>query len=192
MPLIFGIGIKVCWYAVAIYWLWVYRRNKAPEQTEPLFKRLVVYWLPFVVALLLLGPGEWFGHSLLRQQFVPHTTLVYSVGFGLCFCGAALAIWSRYLLGRNWSATVQLKQEHELITSGPYRLIRHPLYTGLLVLFIGNAIMVGDWRGLLAVAIMFVSFWFKLRLEERWLLQHFGNTYSAYQRRTKMLVPVLL
>lgn len=192
MPPVFGIGLKVCWFAIAAYWLWAYRHNKVPEQTEPLAKRLAAYWLPFVVALLLLGPGEWFGHSLLRQQFVPHTTLVYSIGLGLCVSGAALAIWSRYLLGRNWSATVQLKHKHELIISGPYSLVRHPLYTGLLVLFVGNAIMVGDWRGLPAIAIIFTSLWFKLRLEERWLVKRFGNAYSVYQQRTKMLLPALL
>lgn len=191
MPLIFGIGLKACWLAVAIYFFLAYRHNKAPQQTEPLIKRLVAYWLPFSIALLL-GPGDWFVDNLLWQQFVPHTVFVYSVGLGLCIGGTTLAIWSRHMLGRNWSATVQLKQEHELISSGPYRFVRHPLYTGLLVLFIGSAIMIGDLRGLLAVAIMFASLWFKLRLEERWLLQHFGDKYSAYQRHTKMLLPALL
>jgi len=154
--------------------------------------RLGAYWLPLLVAALLLGPGEWFGHSLLREQFVPHTTLVYSLGLALAAFGAALAILSRRLLGRNWSATVQLKQEHELITAGPYRLVRHPIYTGLLLLFLGNAVMVGDWRGLLAVAIVLVSFWRKLRIEEIWLAEHFGEPYRLYQARTKALIPEVL
>ncbi|HUA78797.1 MAG TPA: isoprenylcysteine carboxylmethyltransferase family protein [Dyella sp.] len=145
-----------------------------------------------MVALLLLGPGEWFGHSALREQFVPHTTLVYALGLALVVLGAALAIVSRMMLGRNWSASVQLKQEHELITVGPYRFIRHPIYTGLLILFLGDAVMVGDWRGLLAVAIVFVSFWRKLRLEEAWLAAHFGEPYQHYQARTKALIPALL
>jgi protein-S-isoprenylcysteine O-methyltransferase Ste14 len=96
------------------------------------------------------------------------------------------------LLGRNWSAAVQLKQGHELITSGPYRLVRHPIYTGLLLLFLGNAVMVGDWRGLLAVAIVFVSFWRKFRLEETWLAGHFGESYRLYQARAKALIPAIL
>ena len=152
----------------------------------------MVYWLPLLIVALLLGPGDWFGHSLLREQFVPHTTLVYSLGLALAVSGAALAILSRMLLGRNWSATVQLKQEHELITTGPYRLVRHPIYTGLLLLFLGNAVMVGDWRGLLAVAIVLVSFWRKLRLEETWLTEHFGESYRLYQARTKALIPEVL
>lgn len=192
MPPFFEHALRITWLVVLGYWLWAARAAKPIEQQESLAKRLLVYWLPLLIAVLLLGPGDWFGHSLLREQFVPHTTLVYSIGLGLAVCGALLAISSRVMLGRNWSATVQLKQDHELITSGPYRLVRHPIYTGLLALFLGNAVMVGDWRGLLAVAIVFVSFWRKLRLEEAWLTRHFGEPYRLYQERTKALIPVVL
>jgi protein-S-isoprenylcysteine O-methyltransferase Ste14 len=192
MPPFFEHALRITWVAVLGYWLWAARSAKPVQQKEPFAKRLLVYWLPLLIAGLLLGPGDWFGHSLLREQFVPHTTLVYSSGFALAVFGAALAILSRMLLGRNWSATVQLKQEHELITIGPYRLVRHPIYTGLLLLFLGNAVMVGDWRGLLAVAIVLVSFWRKLRLEEVWLAEHFGEPYRLYQARTKALIPAVL
>jgi protein-S-isoprenylcysteine O-methyltransferase Ste14 len=153
---------------------------------------LLAYWLPLAVAVLLLGPGHWFGHSLLREQFVPHGTAVYAAGLALAISGAALAIGSRMMLGRNWSATVQLKQDHELVTRGPYRFVRHPIYTGLLLLFLGNAVMVGDWRGLLAVAIVFASFWRKLRIEEAWLAECFGEAYAHYRARTRALVPAVL
>ena len=189
MPPFFEQALRITWLLVLGYWLWAARSAKPLEQQEPLVKRLVAYWLPLLIAALLLGPGEWFGRSLLREQFVSHTTLVYSVGLSLAILGGVLTIVSRALLGRNWSATVQLKQDHELVVSGPYRFIRHPIYTGFLGLFLGNAVMVGDWRGLLAVAIVFVSFWRKLRLEEAWLALHFGDQYRAYQARTKALIP---
>lgn len=192
MPPPFSVGLKLCWFAVIGYWLWSARNVKRPQRTESRAKRFLAYWLPLAVAVLLLGPGEWFGHSLLREKFVPHTTLVYSIGLLLCIAGAALAIASRHLLGRNWSGTVQLKQDHELIEAGPYRYVRHPIYSGLLLMFLGNAVMVGDWRGLLAVAIVAVSFWFKLRQEERWLVAHFGPVYEDYCKRTHALVPGLL
>ena len=192
MPPFFEHALRITWWSLVLYWLWSARSAKQVTQQEPLWIRVCVYWLPLLAAVLLLGPGPWFGHSLLREQFVPHSTLVYSVGLGLAVCGAALAIYSRFLLGRNWSATVQLKQDHELITRGPYRMVRHPIYTGLLLLFLGNAVMVGDWRGLLAVAIVFVSFWRKLRLEESWLVGHFGQAYRDYQTHTKALVPGLM
>jgi protein-S-isoprenylcysteine O-methyltransferase Ste14 len=192
MPPFFEHALRLTWLVVLGYWLWAARSAKPTEHQESFAKRLAAYWIPLIVAMLLLGPGEWFSHSLLREQFVPHTTLVYSIGLGLMILGALVAISSRARLGRNWSATVQLKQDHELITSGIYRLVRHPIYTGLLALFLGDAIMVGDWRGLLAVAIVLVSFWRKLRLEETWLAQHFGEPYRLYQARTKALIPMVL
>jgi protein-S-isoprenylcysteine O-methyltransferase Ste14 len=192
MPPFFEHALRITWIAVLGYWLWAAHSAKTVQQQEPFAKRLWVYWLPLLIAGLLLGPGEWFGHSLLREQFVPHTMLVYALGLALAMVGAALAILSRMMLGRNWSATVQLKQEHELITTGPYRLVRHPIYTGLLLLFLGNAVMVGDWRGLLAVAIVLASFWRKLRLEETWLTEHFGESYRLYRANTKALIPAVL
>lgn len=185
-------ALRITWLVVIGYWLWSARSAKGVVAQESFAVRLVAYWLPLLVAVLLPGPGPWFGHSLLREQFVPHTVLVYSLGLGLAVAGAALSIYSRALLGRNWSATVQLKHDHELIQQGPYRFIRHPIYTGFLLLFLGNAIMVGDWRGLLAVAIVFASFWRKLRLEETWLGQHFGPAYQIYRQHTKALIPAVL
>lgn len=182
----------MCWLTVLVYWLWTARHVKPVQRTEARWLRLLVYWLPLVAVGLLLGPGDWFGHSLLRENFVPHTTLVYSIGLAMCIAGAALAIWSRHLLGRNWSSVVQLKQGHELVRAGPYRLVRHPIYSGLLLMVIGNVLMVGDWRGILALAILFASVWRKLRLEERWLTEQFGDAYRAYRTRTKALVPALL
>ena len=85
---------------------------------------------------------------------------------GFWYLAAALAIWSRWILGSNWSSVVVVKQDHVLVETGPYGRVRHPIYSGLLLLFLGNAMLVGDWRGLVAVAIVFASFWRKLRLEE--------------------------
>jgi protein-S-isoprenylcysteine O-methyltransferase Ste14 len=192
MPPFYEHALRGTWFVVLGYWLVAARTAKPAGQQESLGKRLVAYWLPLVGAMLLLGPGEWFAGSPLREQFVPHTPPVLAFGLGLAIAGAALAIGSRAMLGRNWSATVELKQDHELVTRGPYRLVRHPIYSGLLLLFLGNAIMVGDWRGLLAVAIVFVSFWRKFRLEERWLVEHFGDAYRLYQARTKALIPAVL
>ena len=191
MPPFFEHALRICWLTVIGYWLWSARRVKAPKLRESLAKRFLVHWLPLIVAVYLLGPGEWFGHSLLREQFVPHTTLVYSLGLALCVIGVALAIWSRAILGANWSAQVQIKQGHELIQRGPYALIRHPIYTGLILLFAGNAVMVGDWRGVLAVAIVVVSFWRKYLLEEKLMTQEFGQAYAEYRKRSYPLFPPL-
>lgn len=189
---VYGTGVKLTWLAVLGYWVWSARDTRAAVRIEPAWVRVAAYWLPLSAAVLLLGPDEWFAHSRLREQVVPESTPVLALGLALCVLGAAVAIWSRHTLGRNWSAAPQLKRDHELVRAGPYRHVRHPIYTGLLLLFVGDALIMGDWRGFLAAAIVFSSLWRKLRVEERWLLERFGDAYAAYMRETKALVPGVL
>ncbi len=184
--------LRVSWTILLLYWIVSSFKVKQNIQSESPFKRFLFYWLPLIIGILLLGPGEWYGHSLLREQFVPHSNLIGIIGDSLCVTGLFLACWSRYLLGKNWSVSVQLKKEHELIKKGPYSYIRHPIYTGLLFLYSGNALIVGDWRGILAVILVFISLWRKLRLEEKWLHQHFGDVYIDYKNQTKALFPWVL
>lgn len=182
-------GMNLAWWSLLLYWLWHARGNKAVTRSEGWLTQALLYWAPLVIAFLLLGPGDWFGRTWLREGVVPHTLPVFVVAFLLVVAGVGLACWSRYLLGRNWSSVVQIKQEHELIESGPYRYIRHPIYTGLLLAFVGTALRVGDVRGMLAVLIVFLSFWRKFRLEERLLEGTFGEAYRRYRDRTAALIP---
>ncbi len=177
---------------MALFWLWSARSVKRASRTEPILLQLVAYWLPLLVAFLLLGPSAWFQGSVLNERFIPKAAWVKGLGLALAVSGALLACWSRHLLGRNWSSVVQLKHDHALIESGPYRYIRHPIYAGLLLAFLGTALKVGDWRGLIAVSVVLASFWRKLGIEERWLGEEFGHAYAAYKRRTKALVPGIL
>jgi protein-S-isoprenylcysteine O-methyltransferase Ste14 len=189
----FSMALAVTWCAFASYWLWSARNVKHVARGERWLPRFVKYWLPLLVAgALIFGPGEWVGRSWLREQFVPHTPAAWSIGLALAIAGVALAIWARAILGRNWSSVVQVKENHELIEAGPYAVVRHPIYTGLLMAFLGSAIKVGDVRGLVGVAIVFVSFWIKLRLEERWMQDQFGANYTDYRRRTRALIPGVL
>lgn len=186
------IGLQLCWFIVITYWFISGFSVKKLKSQESFFKRFVQYWLPLIIAIILLGPGEWFGDSLLRENFVPHSDLVGNIGLVFCVIGAFIACWSRYLLGKNWSLSVQRKENHELIQNGIYKLLRHPIYTGLLLLFIGNMIIVGDYRGIIAVILVFISFWFKLLKEEKLLIETFGNQYTEYKNGTKALFPFLL
>ena len=179
------IGLTLMWISLLLFWIISGRNNKQSIYKESFFKRFLFYWLPLLVAILLLGPGEWFGHSLIRENFVEHTNLVGGIGLLISFMGLILACWSRYLLGKNWSLSVQKKENHELIKSGPYSILRHPIYTGILLIFIGNTIIVGDYRGIIAVLIVFISFWFKLKKEEKWLIEIFGEDYHNYKKTTK-------
>lgn len=188
-----GIGLMLCWAVICTYWLANARASKSVARTESRGLRIAAYWLPLASAGALLAPlPQLFDGSALRRRFVPDAEWIAWVGLAACIGGVALAIWARRLLGRNWSATVQLKRDQELIQAGPYRWVRHPIYSGFLLLFAGTALIYGQWRGLLAVAIVFASFWRKLRLEERWLGEHFGPAYAAYRKRSKALIPWLL
>lgn len=188
----YSTALKAVWGVVITYWLWNLRGIKPVTRTEPAWKRAVQYWLPVFIGTLLLGPGEWFGHSFIRDQFVPHSYVFETIGLSFCILGAVISIWSRRLLGKNWSLAVQLKRNHELIQDGPYRVVRHPIYSGLTLMFLGNAVMVGDWRGLIAVLIIFSSFYFKSTKEEKWLTEYFPDRYTAYKARTKMIIPGIL
>ncbi len=183
---------SLAWLAFLVYWIVSALGTKRVARAEPLWLRLGAYWLPLALAMVLLGPGEWFSGSPLQERFIPESVGARTLGLLLTIAGIALACRARQLLGRNWSSEVQIKQDHELIQAGPYRYVRHPIYSGLLLAILGTAIKVGDWRGLLALAIVTASFWYKLRHEERWLREQFGEPYAAYQRRTSALIPGLL
>jgi len=101
-------------------------------------------------------------------------------------------VWARVHLGGNWSGIVTLKEDHELVRRGPYRWVRHPIYSGLLLAIAGSAVVRGEWRGFLALAIAFAALWRKLKLEERWLGETFGEQYAAYRRRVSALIPFVL
>lgn len=182
----------LAWLGFLLYWIVSARGTKQVVRAEHFWLRMGAYWLPLALAFVLLGPGEWFGDSLLQERFVPKSPWFKTLGLLLTLAGIALACRARQLLGRNWSSEVQIKRDHELIQAGPYRYVRHPIYSGLLLAILGTAIKVGDWRGLLALAIVTASFWYKLRHEERWLREQFGEPYLAYQRRTRALIPGLL
>ena len=192
MELPIGPFIKAMWLIFTLYWLWGWRRVKGAQRKEPILPRLLKYWLPLIIAILLIGPGDRYRGTWLGTRMYPGSDAVAVLGALLTMLGVAFACWARYVLGRNWSSVVQVKEDHELIQSGPYRWVRHPIYTGLLLAFFGTGMAIGEWRGAICVVIVAVSFWFKLKLEERWMRDNFGVAYETYMQRTKALIPGLL
>ncbi len=186
------LGLQICWIVILVVWFSGAIGAKSSAKKEPLLKRFVLYVLPILIAFYLLGPGKWFGHTWLRENFVAHTNLVGLIALAIGILGVLLAVWARLTLGRNWSLSVQLKNDHQLVTRGPYSQIRHPIYTGILLIFIGNVLMVGDYRGFFALAIVFFSFWYKLKKEENWMLENFGEAYRNYYSKTAALFPKIL
>jgi protein-S-isoprenylcysteine O-methyltransferase Ste14 len=110
----------------------------------------------------------------------------------LVAAGAAFAIWARIALGRNWSAEVTFKQEHELIESGPYALVRHPIYTGLILMTIATALSYGRAAGVAVLVGVCGALWWKARQEEEIMSRHFPAAYADYKTRVPAIVPFLL
>jgi len=187
MPLVYEYLFPVLWLAFSVYWRAMAVNVKAAERREALPSRLArlaafvcagaLLWLPSV-------PLPWLG-----GRFLPSGVLFFWVGAAVAAGGLLFAVWARRHLGNNWSQAVTVKEHHELITSGPYALVRHPIYTGLLLGIIGSAMARGEWRGLIAVALVFTILWRKLRLEEKWMREQFGEPYEAYSRKVTALVP---
>jgi protein-S-isoprenylcysteine O-methyltransferase Ste14 len=112
-------------------------------------------------------------------------------GLAVEAAGLSLAIWSRRHLGTNWSGEITIKVEHELIRSGPYRRLRHPIYTGLLTMSLGAVFVTGEWLALIGLALIVFAYWRKIKLEETNLDVAFGADYDAYRRDSWALVPGL-
>jgi len=174
------------WLAWVLYWMWAARHAKPNQRREPIGSRLL-HVVPLLVAAWLL----WGRVPLpfLNDRLFPWARWIFWVAAFVTASGLLFTVWARLHLGRNWSGTVTIKQDHELVDTGPYALVRHPIYTGLLLAFIGSAVAWGEWRGVLAVLIAVVSLWRKLRLEERWMTERFGERYRAYCEQVPALVP---
>jgi protein-S-isoprenylcysteine O-methyltransferase Ste14 len=181
----FAIG---CWGVVIAFWIVSAFSVKRTRAQQPIAHRLLYLVLITVAAVLLNGSARiihW------NRALLPPTLVTGILGDFLVLVGLFVAIWARVTLGGNWSARVTLKEDHELIERGPYRVVRHPIYSGLLLMILGTAVLMGHVGGFVALVICFCGFWVKLRQEEALLTKHLPG-YSEYMRRTKALVPFVL
>lgn len=175
------------WIAFLLYWQMKAVHTKTTQRLEPAASR-IVRSLVFLIVIIVLStnfiPVPW-----LYRQLWPSGLWPFWIGAGVTVAGLLFAIWAREHLGSNWSRSVTIKQGHELITTGPYSVVRHPIYTGILAGFLGTAIALSQVRGMLCFALIFLVLWPKLRMEEKWMRSQFGETYATYARQTAALVP---
>jgi protein-S-isoprenylcysteine O-methyltransferase Ste14 len=129
---------------------------------------------------------EWFNQPVLTV-----TVPIALTGLGFALCGIAFSIWARLTLGDNWSSSPTIKQDHALVLRGPYRIVRHPIYTGILVALFGSALQHGLVRSFLAVVICGVGLWMKVSTEEQFMVHRFGDLYLRYRKDVSALVPYL-
>jgi len=178
---------KYLWVVLWLYWLVSARKLNAVKKRESWQERLQ-HMLPLIAAyFLLFSTRVHFGW--LNERFVSDTQAVGWTGVSLTAAGVAFAIWARWHLGENWSSSVTLKADHELIRNGPYRFVRHPIYTGILLAMAGTALAVGELRGVFSFLITLASFYRKARREEQFLLQEFGDRFKAHASQTGMFLP---
>lgn len=176
------------WVAVGVLWIVTAAFERAtPQPPAERSSRNLLYLLLLVPAALLLfdpkiplGPLD---HTLFQSN---------SLGLALVFAGAAFTGLARLRLGSNWSANPRIRVGHTLSTEGPYRIVRHPIYSGILLAFLGTAIILGETRGFIAVVLAFLGYLVKSRTEDRLLAARFGPDFTDYRRRTKALIPGIL
>jgi len=125
----------------------------------------------------------------LRLRVLPKAPWQIVAGLAVEVLGALVAVWARRHLGRNWSGRVSIKVDHELIRSGPYRLLRHPIYTGFLLMFVGPALITSELHGVVAVLLAVYAYWRKIGIEETALQEAFGEQFAVYRRKTWALLP---
>jgi protein-S-isoprenylcysteine O-methyltransferase Ste14 len=175
------------WWGWGLYWLLSALRNKATQRRESLASRLA-HVLPLAVgAALLAWPARrW---SALAWRLWPPSFVAHWIGVALVIAGLAFAIWARVHLAGNWSGTVTIKQGHELIRSGPYAYVRHPIYTGLITALLGTTLASGTVPAAIGLAIIVASFVHKSRIEEGFMRETFPDEYQRYSAEVPALIP---
>ncbi|WP_109485556.1 methyltransferase family protein [Occallatibacter savannae] len=174
------------WVAFSMYWEWQSKNSAPAIRSESKASRTVHVVLTNLALLLIFWPSKY-----LSQRFLPDNLTVRVLGLAAEVAGVALAIWARRILGRNWSGEITIKQDHELIRTGPYGSVRHPIYSGLLGMYAGTAIVSGQMHALLGLLLGIIAYLRKTRMEEQNLVNAFGSKYESYRQETAALVPGL-
>ena len=186
-PALFGWMIGGPWIAWVIYWLLSGLKTKAIARQESVGSRLS-HIVPVVVGALLVAHPR-FGFGLLLAPIFTPSDVTRVLGFIVLLAGLSFTVWARVHLGGTWSGTVTVKEGPELIRTGPYGIVRHPIYTGLLVAFLGTAVMVDQWKCEIGLPIIIAAFVYKLRIEERYMTGQFGEAYDQYKKQVPALFP---
>ena len=180
--------VSLLWIGWLIYW-GLSARNVKPTMGREPFKAELVHRLPILLAAICLAAPRWLPGPLTRR-FLPASDLLLLAGTLLLATGLGVSVWARRHLGRNWSSRVVIKEGHALVRSGPYRCVRHPIYSGIILAFLGTAMTIGEWRAFLALGLIALSFVLKSRAEEAWMRRLFPE-YEQYQRQTAALIPLV-
>jgi protein-S-isoprenylcysteine O-methyltransferase Ste14 len=177
------------WVALMLVWVVLMLGMKRAKKREQWDERLRYLLLLLVGAWLIFGTRR--NLPALNHRVLPNEQMVWGIGLALTAIGVGIAIWARLSLGANWSGTVTLKNQHELVRKGLYRWIRHPIYTGIGLGMFGSAIIRGYLTGLIGAGLILLGFYIKARKEESFLREEFGSGFEEHARQTGMFLPKL-
>ena len=180
---VFDVVIALCWFTFFVVWAVSALFVKRTVERSLGWARLLtfLFLIPFV-AVARWVPG-------LHRTLWPRTAAIGALAALLTTAGLAVAVWARAALGSNWSGTIAFKEHHELIQRGPYAHVRHPIYSGLLLMCLGTAVASARLSSFVVLGLALVMLVIKARFEERLMMRHFPDAYPAYRQRVKALIP---
>jgi protein-S-isoprenylcysteine O-methyltransferase Ste14 len=181
--------IRWAWLITLVVWIGGSFSNKHAVRRQPSASRATQICFGLFAGLLIWGQRPL--RILAGPTVLPQGPAMDRIALLLTIVGLVFALWSRFTIGRNWSAVVTIKQDHELIRRGPYAIVRHPIYCGFLVALTGTAIERGTIGAFAGVAILAIIFHFKSELEEKFMIERFGDAYRKYRMEVSGMIPFL-
>jgi protein-S-isoprenylcysteine O-methyltransferase Ste14 len=175
------------WAAFGVYWVASGLKGKAAKTSESSLYR----WgrLSILVITFSLLFSSWTAVSILGRRLLPESRWLLYAGFACTILGLLLALWARIHLGQQWSDKVVLKVDHQLVRTGPYSRMRHPIYSGVLLGVLGTALVLGQLRGAVAFALLLTNYIIKAKREDQLLAAHFPEEFREHSRQTGFLLP---
>ncbi len=184
---VFRLLVTVPWVVILVYWIVSALRTRDTVQTESFASRFAIVFIEVTGFVLLFHHAA--GIGFLGTRFMHRTLASVVIGSVLTWMGIGLAIWARYHLAEYWSARVTIKEGHQLIRTGPYARLRHPIYSGLVLAAIGSALVIDQWRCVLGLCLIVTGFCIKARKEEAMLTRQFGDAFREHQKQAGFLIP---
>jgi protein-S-isoprenylcysteine O-methyltransferase Ste14 len=179
------------WVIFGVYWLISAIMTRSPVKRQESLWR----WVLFLIVLVWVLLAFYFPQSasgFLIHRVIPDNVVVGLTGAIITLLSLSFAVWARVHLGKNWSSMPAIKVDHKLIRTGPYSIVRHPIYTGILFGVAGTAIIIGKPLGLVVFFLVLATYLWKIRMEEKYLQEEFGEDYARYKKEIPALIPLLV
>jgi len=184
---VFRALVEFPWIVFVIYWIIGAIRTRPTREKESFASRFAILVLEIAGYTVVFSSST--GIGFLGIRFVPRTMVSATLGVVLTWSGIGLALWARYHLAEYWSATITIKEDHQLIRTGPYAHLRHPIYSGLVLATIGSALVIDEWRCVLGIGLVLTGYCLKAGKEETMLSRQFGDAFREHQKHTGFLIP---